>query len=83
MRASDCWNGSDGDADASPATIAMARSPSAVVQPSGSLRSNSSISAGGQVCSVPATVDAFLRKSEGPRLSPRNRRTSPVEAPSS
>src|SRR6185503_10876657 len=30
-----------------------------------------------------ASRDAFFRKSDGPRLSPRNRRTSPVEAPSS
>ena len=36
-----------------------------------------------QLRSVAARFDAFLRKSDGPRLSPRNRRTSPVDAPSS
>ena len=40
-------------------------------------------SADGQVRSAPARFEAFLRKSEGPSESPRKRRTSPVEAPSS
>ena len=42
-----------------------------------------SMSSAGQVWSAAARFDAFLRKSDGPRLSPRNRRTSPVDAPSS
>ena len=51
--------------------------------PSGSRRSSSAISAGGHVRSSAATREAFFLKSDGPRASPRKRRTSPVDAPSS
>ena len=49
----------------------------------GSRRSSSRTSAGAQLASAVASRDAFFRKSDGPSASPRKRRTSPVEAPSS
>src|SRR5687768_17867290 len=53
------------------------------VQGFGNRVSSTSTVASGQDRVSRATRDAFFRKSDGPRLSPRNRRTSPVDAPSS
>ena len=57
--------------------------PSCRVSPRGSLASSTCTNCGSQLPSSRARREAFFRKSDGPRLSPRKRRTSPVEAPSS
>jgi len=67
----------------SPPIAEKARRASPSEAPAGKRRSRSSISAGEHDWRTPASRDAFFRKSDGPRLSPSQRRTSPVEAPSS
>jgi hypothetical protein len=55
----------------------------AAVESAGRRRSSSATSAALHVFSSDASREAFFRKSDGPSASPRKRRTSPVDAPSS